>query len=816
MTDQVHSAAVFEKLLVTILRTGAGVERAPTPNDSLFEQAVGRLNTRLLNTTSILPEHIVLIRQAARWSRKNIFVGQIHPTFAELLDLSSLYINAVGELICNNYRPAWMSDEQWGVVDTLDLLPIGSKPVEQIPSEPWMGLLNLKHWNSPAQKEACWTALAASKGSTTLITLPTGAGKSLSFQLLSVASQGLTLVVVPTTALAIDQYISSKSLLDERFPNINPLYYVADDPNLPVETVRQEVQNGSCRLLFTSPEAFVSGSLKTIIFKLSEAGQLSNLVIDEAHIIESWGRHFRVDFQFMSAVRRQLLSKSDGRLRTFLLSATFTETAIENLKTMFSEDGNWQEFTSQRLRPELRFFNAKFFDQDKRHRALLDAVFHLPRPLIIYVTKKEDCEVIHSSLLENGFPHVDYFHGDTDKFERRAILERWQSDKTDIIVATSAFGMGVDKRNVRTIIHACYPESIDRFYQEVGRGGRDGYSAISLWMPCLPADKNTALGLRPRVLTDEEKIEKRWTALLGDAEWDTEQSKLILRMDAKREDFWSKRTGSEDKNWNKSLILMFVPLKIFTLLNVSRVQADPELGETEDYDVVEIEYHSSPTTPDFLKNLERHIDHIRKQSEKDFKLLDQVLNNQIKTCRALRRVYGSNTIIVCAGSMCALCRDEEFSIIEVPKLSFDLEQLLQSEHEILALPVNWHSDQFSSYFDDLFADLVERGIDAFVIADSLVDRAHEVINREFPRDFGKLMRIESESSSKLLRHKSGDRVVWFHDKNFDRDTVNKNIGRIVTHVIPNDVGLRDQNNRPFFSHMELRYFNDLDNWKGNL
>ena len=78
------------------------------------------------------------------------------------------------------------------------------------------------------------------------------------------------------------------------------------------------------------------------------------------------------------------------------------------------------------------------------------------------------------------------------------------------------------------------------------------------------------------------------------------------------------------------------------------------------------------------------------------------------------------------------------------------------------------------------------------------------------------MRIESESSSKHLRHKSGDRVVWFHDKNFDRDTVNKNIGRIVTHVIPNDVGLRDQNNRPFFSHMELRYFNDLNNWKGNL
>jgi ATP-dependent DNA helicase RecQ len=816
MIEPVYHAAASEKLLVTILRTGAGEEGAVTPDHTLLDQIVQRLNARLLNTKSILPEHIVLIRQAVRWSGKNIFVGKIHPTFADLLHLSSLSMNSVGELVSDNYRPTWISEERWDVVDTLDLSPVYSKPDEQIPAEPWMRLLNLKHWNSPAQKEACWTALTATNGSTTLITLPTGAGKSLCFQLLSVASSGLTLVVVPTTALAIDQYLSSKSLLDECFPTINPLYYVADDPNLPVETVRQEVQNGSCRLLFTSPEAFVSGSLKKIIFKLSEAGHLSNLVIDEAHIIESWGRHFRVDFQFLSAVRKQLLTNTLGRLRTFLLSATFTETAIKNLQTMFSEEGGWQEFTSQRLRPELRFFNAKFLDEDRRREALLDAVRHLPRPLIIYVTKKEDCEAIYNFLIDNGFMHIDYFHGDTNKLERRRILESWHEEKTDIIVATSAFGMGVDKQNVRTIIHACFPESMDRFYQEVGRGGRDGYSAISLWLPCLPSDRHTALGIRPKVLTDEDKIEKRWTALLNDAEWDTQHSKLILRMDTKREDFWSKQTGSKDKNWNKSLILMFVPLKIFTLLNVSRVQAVPERGEVDDYDLVEIEYHLSPTSPDFLKNLEIHIAQIRKQSQQDFSLLDQVIDNQVKMCRALRRVYGSNTITVCSGSICASCRDEEFNIIEVPKLSFERDELLRCEHEILTLPTNWHSDQFNRYFEDLFADLIEWGVDAFVIADSLIDRANEVIEREFPRDFGKLYRIENELNGGILRHKSGDRVVWFHDKNFDRETVNKNIGSIVTHVIPNDVDLLDHNNRPFFSHMEVRHFNDLYNWKGSL
>ena len=816
MIEQVHNPVATEELLLEILRTGTGVKGVVTPNSTFLDQIVTRLNARLLNAKSVRPEHIVLIRQAVRLTGNKIFVGQIHPSFLDQLHFSSLFMNSVGELVTKNFRPTWISDEQCGVVDTLDLTPIDSKPDERIPSEPWMRLLKLDHWNSSAQKEACWTALTAARGSTTLINLPTGAGKSLCFQLLSAASKGLTLVVVPTTALAIDQYLSSKSLLDERFPSINPLYYVADDPNLPVETVRQEVQNGSCRLLFTSPEAFVSGSLKTIIFKLSEAGQLSNLVIDEAHIIESWGRHFRVDFQFISAVRKQLLANTSGSLRTYLLSATFTETAIANLRTMFSEQGNWQEFTSQRLRPELRFFNAKFFSQEKRNSALMDAVRHMPRPLIIYVTKREDCEVTYNSLIENGFLHVDYFHGDTDKFERRAILERWKGDETDIVVATSAFGMGVDKRNVRTIIHACFPESVDRFYQEVGRGGRDGYSAVSLWLPCLPSDRNTALGLRPKVLTDDQKIEKRWHALLGDAEWDTQNSKLILRMDTKREDFWSKRTGSEDKNWNKSLILMFVPLKIFTLLNVSRVKAVPERGEVEDYDLVEIEYHLSPTSPDFLKNLESHIAQIRRQSQQDFSLLDQVIDNQVKMCRALRRVYGSNTITVCSGSICASCRDEEFNIIEVPKLLFERAELLRCEHEILKLPTNWHSDQFGRHFEDLFAYLIEKGIDAFVIANSLVDRADKVIEREFPRDFSKLYRIENELSTKRLRHTSSDRVVWFHDKNFKRDSVNKHIGSIVTHILPNDVHLLDQNNRPFFSHMELRYFNDAQNWKGTL
>ena len=119
----------------------------------------------------------------------------------------------------------------------------------------------------------------------------------------------------------------------------------------------------------------------------------------------------------------------------------------------------------------------------------------MPRPIIIYVSKRDDAKEWKKKLIEKGYRSVEIFSGSTVDSERERIIRQWNHDEIDIIVATSAFGMGVDKRDIRTVIHCCLPESINRFYQEVGRGGRDGFASISLLSYVYDEDTSVQDGL---------------------------------------------------------------------------------------------------------------------------------------------------------------------------------------------------------------------------------------------------------------------------------------------------------------------------------
>ena len=129
---------------------------------------------------------------------------------------------------------------------------------------------------------------------------------------------------------------------------------------------------------------------------------------------------------------------------------------------------NWQQFACQRLRPEISYFRSGFTVSDDREAALIKALHHLPRPMILYVTKVVEAKRLHRVLVETGFAETECFHGDTSGSDRRRLLQAWRGDKIEIMVATSAFGMGVDKADVRAVVHACYPENVSRYYQ----GGR--------------------------------------------------------------------------------------------------------------------------------------------------------------------------------------------------------------------------------------------------------------------------------------------------------------------------------------------------------
>lgn len=535
------------------------------------------------------PDLLVLLRQVVRWHGAPLAV---HPLHGSVVDAIERYGDRVGlryiagHLEAEPFRPAWLREA--GEVPALDNVPKVMRPRERTPAapdvaEPWLrDRLGFQAWGSGAQKEGVWRALTAPARSTTLVALPTGAGKSLCFQALAAWATGLVVVVVPTVALAIDHYRSAREVLAATV-EASPLYYTADDPNLPAERVLDDVRAGRCRLLFTSPEACVSGKLRLVLADAARSGRLEALVIDEAHLADSWGMFFRVDFQVLAALRRQWLSAPAARLRTLLLSATFTRECRQTLRRLFwDEDQTWSEVVSQRLRPELVYYNQIFDGFADQRAAVLDCAWRLPRPAILYTTTRSDARAWAQRLRADGFQRVACFDGDTPARERRDLLERWRDNAIDLVVATSAFGMGVDKPDVRAIVHACLPEDLHRFYQEVGRGGRDGATATSVLLPVFPRDREVAEGLAPRLLTPET-LGKRWKAM-WDTHAPTDQPDLwSIRTDAAPENLYAFETGRRNVAWNKRLLLQLARAGLLELLDIRVPAAVPrdEDGPTD-------------------------------------------------------------------------------------------------------------------------------------------------------------------------------------------------------------------------------------------
>ena len=179
------------------------------------------------------------------------------------------------------------------------------------------------------------------------------------------------------------------------------------------------------------------------------------------------------------------------------------------------------------LRLEPTYWAQQFEDSVERERAVLEAVRHLPRPMLLYATKVEDSQAWLQLLRTAGFRRVALVNGKTPTDNRRAVLDGWRgvpdegrsTRRTlyDVVVATSAFGLGVDQEDVRAVVHVCVPETVDRFYQEVGRGGRDGRASLSLVLHC-PSDIPVAKSINRTKLISRDLAEPRLRAMLANAD----------------------------------------------------------------------------------------------------------------------------------------------------------------------------------------------------------------------------------------------------------------------------------------------------------
>lgn len=379
--------------------------------------------------------------------------------------------------------------------------------------DPFLSVVGFDHYASQAQQEAARTVLAAPAGSTILVNLPTGSGKTLCALLPAVLpsnpgdqQRGVTPIVVPTVALALD--------LEKRLRPViaHDMAYRAGSSRM--DALKTRCGNGVQGPVFLSPEALV-GPMRHHLRRAAERGLMRCFAVDEAHMVTAWGDEFRPAFQQIAAVRAELLEiAGENPFATVLMSATLSPYDIRTLQELFGSPGPMRHVHAVRLRPEPSYWFQQAESSEQKRNLVLEALWHLPRPLILYTTKRDDAKQWKSHLVEQGFRRVGLMHGESRTEERDKAIDDWTNDRLDVMVATSAFGLGVDKSDVRAVIHATLPETINRYYQEVGRGGRDGFGCLGLTVWTKQDGRIAAELTNPKFITLERGLQ-RWRAMFG-------------------------------------------------------------------------------------------------------------------------------------------------------------------------------------------------------------------------------------------------------------------------------------------------------------
>ena len=418
------------------------------------------------------------------------------------------------------WEPSWLDPGAPAVVNAA-IGEVLRRQARRVPNDPLVTeFTGHSEYVSHGQRAAVQAAFLMPSGSTAIVSLPTGGGKTLAFQLPALvwgSEGGLTLVVVPTTALAKDQEERFRKLLgqlstDRTQTGVTCAYHGGLDADSKT-AIRAGIRDGSLPIVFASAEA-VMGALRGPLFETAREGRLRVFAIDEAHIVTQWGQQFRPEFQSIAGLKDALLAACPpaARFRTLLLTATLTSECCETLRQLFG-NGGCQVVSEAELRPEPGFLIHAVDEENERSTRILEAIWHLPRPLILYTTLRERAAHWHARLRSNGLRRTRLVRGgDLAALDGDDVLRDWRGSAVDIVVATSAFGLGMDQQEVRSVVHACLPETIDRYYQEVGRAGRDGRAAVALIVTTRP-DVVTAEALGKERLISIDRAFERWDAM---------------------------------------------------------------------------------------------------------------------------------------------------------------------------------------------------------------------------------------------------------------------------------------------------------------
>ncbi len=644
--------------------------------DPSVREFVDPLHRRLVDTYEALGSDAatsvelgVLLRQhVRRWPERAIAIGNeladlIEPV-VESLDLSLLPV-AGGELLLRAlpWCPPWVAGSEPNAATDASVdasacagTPAGKRQrFDSFEADPvFIAATGHKTYRTPGQRAAVRIALEGRPDGLLLTCLPTGSGKTEVAVTLAwkVNREGKTsLLVVPTTALAYDlerrlRATWSKNL--GRDLSKVPFAWTAATVDNDKRLLSERIQNGTQPILITSPESLTTRLLGTVT-RAAGTGRIGALVIDEAHLVTHWGMGFRPQYRLLGDLWRELNRHSpEGHgVRALLMSATYSRGVVDDLLNLFlaGTDIEPDFVVANELRPEPDFWVADLTSVGERDRRIVEAVHRLPRPAIIYVTQPKQAERVAQLLRSEGFKRLVVVSGETsDKIRREAMIGLRTdegSSRYDLVLATSAFGLGVDCPEVRAVVHACLPESPDRWYQELGRGGRDGHRSTALLLPA-HGDEDEAGSLGLRALTPEIAA-PRW-----DSMWDLRKKgahgNVYVCLAAAPV---GKQDGSYNRRWNQQIL---DGLQSCEVLTADVVPSDDLPGLGLEWSAptpanlapvwLRVTLRGPPPTPawfqgpwaDWKKDVEG-------EDERELRLMRELLDHK-GACSVLRSAYG--------------------------------------------------------------------------------------------------------------------------------------------------------------------------------